>query len=224
MSDETKVGGSGVLLGREHLLAAEFASKDASRYQITGVHVNATGAVEATNGHYAIRVPASTIQPEEFPEVAGKGGGVNGAGLLIPSATCKEALKALPRADVRAAIPVLGLAHLGAGAGPGMAVLTTTDLETSSPRTVKAMVGQFPDLDQVIPTDDTDRIVIGMNAEYLKRIAEYALKVAGKRDPVIALSIPKDPAKASENAMRWDVKIGEDGRTATITLMPMRLK
>lgn len=207
------MGDNGVLLGREHLLAAEFTGEE-GRYQISGLNIKADGTAEATNGNYAIRVPPCPMPAEDFPEVAGRGGAVNGAGVLIPAAVCKETIKALPKSST---IPILGCAHIGAGATEGTATITTTDLETSNPRTVKVQGGKFPDLDVVIPTDDADRLVIGLNARYLKQIADYAIKVAGKSEPIVSLSIGKP-----ESVMRWDVTIA-DGRKAVIALMPCRI-
>ena len=222
MSDKVTSNKAGVLLGREQLMAVDFASQNAGRYQMTAVHVLPDGSTEATNGHFAIRVPPSLTSAEEFPAVAGLGGGFNGAGLLIPADVCKAALKALPK---RETIPVLRMAHVGAGAEAGHAVVTTTDLETTNARPTKAPDGTFPDLDIVMPpADDTGRVVVGVNAHYLKAIAEYAIKVAGnpKGSVVICMSIkPGEGGEPANSAIRIEVGL-PDARAAIVALMPCR--
>ena len=199
---------NGVLLGREHLLAAEFASREDGRGQITNVHVRTDGTVEATNGHFAIQVPPATIPSEDFPVVAGMGGSFEGS-LQIPAETCKAVLKVLPK---RPTLPILATAHVGAK--DGKAVITTTDLEVGIPRCVVQTDSKFPDIDRVVPKSD-EGIKVCMNAAYLKAIADYAIKVGAVG---ITLSV-----KNGKDVLRFDVKLNDGQRVAVIALMPMRI-
>lgn len=211
-TQETEQKATGIILERHHLAAAAFCG-DEGRYQCSGVNVKPDGTVEATNGHYAIRVPASKYPGCDFPEVEGKGAALSGPA-VIPADTMKAAEKALPR---KATIPILGCAFVGNG-GPNVKI-TTTDLETPTVRAVAPIQGRFPDLDQVTPKIGPKALHIGMSVEYLRDIAAYASKVGAKG---IELIIP-DPKTAGETPVVFSVSL-PDTQKATIVLMPMRLK
>jgi hypothetical protein len=219
MNDKVEKAKTCVLLGRDQLMAADFAStEDNKEHPFVNVHIMPDGTTEASNWHFAIRVPPAGIVAEGFPVVVGLGAPFNGAGLLIPAETCKAALKALPK---KAKSSVLGMAHLGV-AEDGGAVLTTTDLKTTIARVCKVADRPFPDLNSVMPSADADgRIIIRMNAHYLKAIAEYAIKVANNSKEAIILRLSINPEKAENTAMLWQVSL-KNKRTAEIALMPRR--
>lgn len=209
---------AGIILERHHLAAAAFCG-DEGRYQISQINVKPDGTVEATNGHYAIRVPASRYPGSDFPDVEGRGGPLSGP-VMIPAETAKATEKALPK---KSTIPILSCAYVGNGGGS--AKIATTDLETPIVRTAPQSRSKFPDLDSVIPEVTDKSIRIGMNAEYLRDIAAYALKSGNGRAAVMVELIIPDPdlEQASDKPLMFHVRVPGDQK-ATVVLMPMRLK
>lgn len=155
-----------ILLNKSHDVT-EFASTDASRYVINGVHYNkAKGCVEATNGRILIRVPV-VESDGEFPDVK-TALPEEPVDCIIPRDAYLKALRNIPKSN----LPILESVKLDAN---GKITLTTFDLDTEQAVTCKPVEGTYPNVDQVIPTEEPT-MKIAIAGGLLKTIAAYALK------------------------------------------------
>lgn len=201
-----------VLLDRANDISA-FASTDESRYVINGIFVNGK-TTEATDGRILIRVPFVETPHDEFPVVANVTH--QREQVIVPIKPLKEALA---KADAnKSKLPVLNCVRVSTRNNvSGLKIqMATTDLENERLIESKPIDGNYPNIDQVIPTAEPT-LAICFSANYLKLIADYAIRHGkGDQHPVVfkftdALS-----------ALRYEVKL-EDGRTAVGVLMPMRM-
>lgn len=163
------------ILPKEAFVVAKAASDDACRPQLNGVHFRPDGSIEATNGHMLLRFTPNT-DPESV-EYPAKAVGVDNladippAGVIVPTETCTDAAKALPK---RQRMPVLN--NVVMAECNGTVRLASTDLEKRSDHVAKPVDMPYPNTDQVFPKDDPT-LVIGFDAHYLKTLAEAALAV-----------------------------------------------
>lgn len=206
-----------IMLERVHLDAVTFASKEAHRYQITGLHVLPDGTTEATNGHYLCRVGPSPLDSAEFPPVDGAGDKpLPEVGVVLPTDAVKGVLKWLPK---RASIPILAAAHVGMNGSEAVKV-ATTDLESSPVASIKPVAGTFPNADNVIPeVTEESHITIGLDPAYLATIADFATKHGGRR-ATIAVSFDKEQPADKPVTITFTT---DGGIPVTIVLMPKRL-
>jgi len=158
-----------ILLGKHHDITA-FASKDANRYAIQSVHYHHDKKlVEATDGRVMIRVPVVEDKDGVFPPVS-----VNGEAkdCIIPIAPFKKALGNVQKSN----LPIcehLRLSVSEKAGTPGLINLCTTDLDTEQNVTTRPIDAQYPNVDQVLPTEET-KFSYCLSAKILKQIAEYA--------------------------------------------------
>lgn len=206
-----------VFLNRHNLALVELASKDACRFALCGVYVEA-GRTIATDGHCLGIVDTPKVEAIEFPD-AGDVETPTAAlkPAIIPTDGCKAIAKALPR---RSHLPVLLNARVDVNRtnANGSVRVVSTDLETTTPVDVKKIEGEFPDVSQVLPSGEPV-LTIGFNALLLARV----LKVAGTM------------ARGAANGVKLEffdkkgtgpVKITcetEEGQAATFLVMPVRL-
>lgn len=204
-----------ILLGRHHDITG-FASTDASRFVLNGVHYNAKKRVlEATDGRVAVRVPVCE-QAAEFPPT--KAGGETLPDAIIPTAAFKRALANVP---ARTTLPVLDYVRV-AGSGERV-TMTATDLDTEQAVTAKTIEGRFPDLDQVWPTK-APTLRIALASGLLKRISEYAERHGKATDKTgVAITFEfTDATSAVRFGFELENAMGEDVRAEGV-LMPVRL-
>ena len=198
-----------VLLNKHSLEIAKLAPKEESRYTLNALRVT-EGETMVTNGHYLIRVENPKMKVENFPTVAGDVPAVEVSELLIPTASALEVLKGIPKKD---AIPVLNHAKVGKGED-GMIRMVTTDMDVHRPNATRAITGQFPNVDAVMPR--SQKFTIGVNAEYLSKLLAIAATY-NDRSHFVELSFTDKPS-----AMRIDAHDEVTGQHFTAVLMLMR--
>jgi hypothetical protein len=204
------------MLNKWNLQAAQFVSKESSRYTLNGIHVRSDATV-ATNGHYLAWVSTSPDRKaEDFPLVDGVGPATDSYDpFLLDRDAALEIAKALPK---KTTIPVL--AYAAVSVEDGKTAITVTDLE--NPRTFRPrkMEGQFPRVEAVFPTK-APVVRFALSATYLAQIAKFAADFnAGREasDPVyITVYSPED-------AVRFDVERSDTEQGATFLLMPIRME
>lgn len=200
-----------ILLSKEHDITA-FASSDPGRYVLQSVHYNAKGQfVEATNGRQLIRVPVQSS--EEFPPITGANGEPT-PDCILPIAPLKKAIASIPKSN---SLPILGHVAVTAVAGGPLKVrLTTNDLDTENSAVVRAIDGNYPNTNQVIPTKPAD-FTIGLSPAELQIIVAYAAKHAKEDKAAIRFEFNDDCSP-----VRWSITTAEN-RQVTGVLIPMRL-
>lgn len=144
-----------MLVHRDILKAVtRFASTDATRPALQGVHVPKAGVVEATDGHAGVRIEFSPIANEEFPAFeAGESFQSPDKPMILPTKALLDAGKATPR---KSTLPVLAHVAIRKVEDPGdngyhlKAELRATDLDSRHRTSVRAIEGPYPRLDQVM--------------------------------------------------------------------------
>ena len=213
---ETKIP-KRLLLRKRHDITA-FASTDQTRLVLQSVHYNgAKKLLEACDGKVMIRLPVETT--EEFPPIAKLDTlpETNGSNCVIPLKPFLKALGNIPKSK----LPILESVRLDVEAPkPGGADaptfhLTTNDLDSTITVSGRSVEGNFPNLEQIIPTAEPT-LEIAFAAEVLLRIAQYSNK-HGACQPRIKLQFTD-----SESPIRFIIPL-EDGQEATGVAMPMRL-
>lgn len=203
-----------ILLGKHHDLTS-FASTDASRYVIQSVHYHAGHKLlEATNGRILIRVPVEEREAADFPV---KGPQAMPADCIIPLPAFKKAIGNIPNGG---SLPSIQRARLDAAKdGENIKViLSTTDLESEQAIKAKAVEGQYPNCDMVIPTEPA-KLTIALGSELLLTLATYAKKhgkETGSGGPAVTFEF-----RDGTDPVRFSVQL--EGSKATGVLMPMRL-
>lgn len=208
----------GALLGRIHDIT-EFASVDKTRYVINGLHFKptpgkpGTGMLEATDGRILIQVPV-TAPVDEFMSVADK---TPATDCIIPVATFKKALSNVPK---NGPLPILR--HMRLGTEGDKITLSTTDLDTEQAVKTKAIEGQYPKTEQVIPKSEPT-FSISLNPVLLAKICDYAAKHAYPKDASGSIKFMFTDAI---DAVRFEIHVRTelgDPEKVTGILMPMRV-
>ncbi len=207
------------LFGAEVLDLKEFASQEATRFALTGIHLEPGRAV-ATNGKMMLIVPS--VKADEWP-----GDVVEGLtplpkdGVIVPVAALKKAFALVDRKS-----KIECLRGVVAGLGPkdsehARVTLVGTDLETNG--TVKARIveGTYPDVDQVLPKPGSRPFKVVLSTDFLKSLVSYASKYVDSKDHekgAIRFSFnPKD----NNDSVQVDFHLA-DGRNVTGILMPIK--
>ena len=170
------------LYSKAHFAVRHAASKDATRFNLNGIHFKADGTTEATDGHILIRVKAETPSGDEYPSVPGVEAS-NGEALkefILPTEAAERAVKSIPKG--RQTMPVLSNVGLDVKSTNenGAARFITTDLETTAVTEGRKIDGEFPKTDQLIPkvADDAEpTFVIDLNL--MERIVKAAKEFGG---------------------------------------------
>jgi len=203
-----------MLLNRTTLSLAKLASAEESRYTLCAIAIERSLAA-VTNGHYLVTVThASTVgENASYPETPGlePRDVAENETVLVHRDAALAALKAIPKKSM---IPILGNAALGAD---GKLYVNSLDSVQSFKSDVS---GRFPNWRMVMPSGAV-KFETGVDARYLKRLAEYFIENAGVRAeaPVpIRMTFYKDEG----TAMRFDGATA-DGQQITAVLMPLRV-
>ena len=188
-------------LSKHHDLSA-FASKDETRYNLTGVCVDPVNSnVAATNGHFLAVVSVVKDVGDESPQnIAGE--------TIIEAKALSAALKALPKKGTVATTTV-GVLKEG---DDRVRLQNCTATHVGS-----ILAGPFPKVDQVIPPQSEHKV--GLSAVYLRTIADYVVKHATQEGKGITVYLPTDPL----SPVRFEATVGDTADTAVFVLMPMRL-
>lgn len=169
-----------------------FQAKKDVRYYLNGLHFDPRGYVEATNGHVAIRIECEQCKQLSKKMI------LDIKGAKIPAKS--DELEFVSMSDKR------GVVLMRDGA--------LKDLDEV--RSFEVIDGVFPDVDRVIPKTDLEKIDhIGINAEYLKDIAE-AQKILSQKHGGITLKFRGEMEKIEVEFHSIDIK-------ATVILMPMSI-
>lgn len=202
-----------VLLNKHNLEIAKLAPNQESRYTLNAIKVTADETA-TTNGHYLIRVTLPKSKDTDlanYPNVAGDVESVECDGMLIPSKAAVEILKALPK---ERSMTILNHAKVGKDAEGNVRAMIT-DLATHRPMCHKAMVGQFPNIEAVMPLAEPT-LRIGVSADYLSKLLAVAATYQ-ERSSFVELSFWD-----ANKAMRIDAKDDVTGQHFVAILMPMR--
>lgn len=156
-----------ILIPAKIISAAKiFQAKDDMRYYLNGIHFDPRGYVEATNGHYAIR-----IECEECKRLP------------------KKMILDIKGAKIPAKAKDLEFVSMGTKSGVILMRGIQTYRNFKSPiilddvRSFKLINGVFPELDRMMPKSEHLEAVemIGINANYMKDIAEAQRILNGSR-------------------------------------------
>ena len=207
------------LFNRSHFAVRHAASKDATRFNLCGVHFRKDGSVEATDGHIAAQVTSDTPSVEEFPHVGITQTDESLKPFILPLEAANEVAKSIPR---RQAMPVLEHAVLNvAGANSGDHVqFVTTDLQTKKPLESCKVDGEYPNIDNAMPTMKGKPAFI-LDALLVERACKIAREFRGgnaKQSPVM---LQFYPGKTDLNALGIRVEDSDAGELKVV-IMPIR--
>lgn len=210
------------LINRNNLLATKFASQEESRYAINAILVTEHETV-GTDGHILARVSLPNVPTERFPAIDGfTPNGFTSA--LLPVKTAIDIEKSIAKKNSN--YPILENAAITTHDNK-IQVAAIADLSAPKVITVHPVDGQFPNWERRFdrPTTEVDgqevelpyTTDITLSAELLKRVADAAIKFAGKQAgaPVrLRFTTPN-------NAVRFDVT-NDEGQEMNGLIMPMR--
>lgn len=200
-----------VLMSKHHDITP-FCSDDETRHVLNGVHYNPKERyIEATDGRTLVRVPVHPM-PVDTMEIKGNVADE----CIIPTDAFKKALKNI---DDKGAMAELHYVKLMAN-GDSKAKLYTSDGRMEQAVVVPLVEGQFPNTDCVWPKGDV-KFAICLSPDYLKRIAEYALRHGWEKQKSIKLEFygELEPCKFS---FKLQDPLGISTEACGL-LMPMRM-
>lgn len=174
-----------------------FASRDSTRYQLTGAFLERTKEGKAfacaTDGKVLCQVTWKDEDPGYYPEVPGFSlDHKPGFKAIIATADLLKMAKSAPRATCKMAKakPILAKIAIDEIASNGRVPTVTTDLETTSRIDVQPIEGTFPDYTVATKPLKQELVRIRVNAEYLaKALVALVGMVPDKDNPCIDLVI-----------------------------------
>lgn len=202
-----------VLINKRSLGVTKFASTDQTRPTLCGVHISEKG-IEATDSYRMARVTHTKFSPEAYPvENSGKLAELDKVGVVVPAKDLADAGKRIPKSRM---LPVLNHLALTEADREDRVGLTTTDLDTTNTSVARIVHGAYPDFDQLLPKDEPV-FEIGLNAAFLKEVAELAEKFASPAAHPLVCKFygPRKPAI---------FEIEDDDQTLTMLLMPVLIE
>ena len=215
------------LYSKAHFAVRHAASKDATRYNLNGIHFKTDGTTEATDGHILCRVKAATPPGDEYPTVPGVyfGEGEALQSFILPLEAADRAVKSIPKAT-RTSMPVLSHTALDVKSTNenGNARFVATDIETATVTEGKKIEVEFPKTENVIPKVAEDAVpTFVLNLQLMERIIKAAKEFKGPKARDLAaafyVSEGKDAAISPILIRMKDPNIGE----LEAVIMPMRL-
>jgi DNA polymerase III sliding clamp (beta) subunit (PCNA family) len=207
-----------MLINRNNLALAALASKNSTRWNLCGLHVNEKETV-ATDGHAlgVVTLPTNA-SAEDYPPVDGVARSTEAIKpCTIPAAAAKELERAIPK---RQRMPVLEHVYVDAeatNAGTEFKA-ATTDLETTRKHAARKVEGEFVDYTQVIP-NGTPSFTIGFDAALLSKVLAVAGKMTDKSKQVVKLEFTDADSPVKITATNLST-----GQIGTFVVMPCRLK
>lgn len=209
-----------MLITRQALSAAHFASTDISRASLNHIRVDPDGTVWGSNGHVALKVTQSPelTNPADFPIVPGIPDTAKSPvhAVLVPASVALDMVKALSKVK-RAHIPVLTRAILLVTDTTGY--LACTDLERPTVFPFTLTTDKYPRIEEVYPKPNKKQLAqpFGVNAEYLALVAkvEGCFDHGSNRPVKITPYGPQDAI-----SLEWSTG---DGLAAHALIMPVRL-
>lgn len=203
------------MLNRFNLNIAALASKEESRYSLCGIQVTKERTC-VTDGHCLVTVSAPDLPHADIPMIEGIAPSENPAPFILPAKEALAIASALPKKTM---IPILNNAFVESGEGD-IAKVAVTDLESPRIFNVKKIAGAYPNIDQVIPSQESAEIAIAVDANLLINIlkALAPLPAACDKNHLAAVVMRiKDP----ESPIRFDVENKETGQKGLGVLMPL---
>lgn len=204
-----------MLLSKATLGLAKLASKEASRYTLGGICIEAKQAI-VTDGHTLVVLSHGTEQHKDagFPETPGLEHKVLSDGpmteqVMVSRDAALAALKALPK---KTTIPVLANAALGVD---GKLYVNSLDSVRSFTHKLE---GKFPNWRAVMPAASKQVVgQVAMDARKLKALAEYIIDNCDERTPTMRITL-----YGESDAVRFDART-EAGQDVTALIMPIRM-
>lgn len=208
-----------MLLSRQQLGAIAFCSADPSRVSLGHLRIDPDGTVYATDEHTLVRVIAKGNPLEdEFPKVnIPLEASSPATSVLLPAGTARAVLGTLKKR--KGCFPILSYALFRVH-GETL-YLATTDLETPQVFTVSVPDSTFPNVVDVLPGgkyggEVTSDVPIGINADYLGRVAAYRRLFD---TPTSVLRVTSR-GKTAPVLFEWE---DGHGHEVLVLVMPMRL-
>jgi len=213
-----------MLYSKAHLAVRHAASADAARFNLNGVHFEADGTTEATDGHMLLRATVATPPMEEFPAVGELPEG-DSAGPIVPFILPIDVADRLAKSiPTRPRMPVLAHAALDAEStnANGRARFVATNLEGVTITEGEKIDGEYPKTSQIRePVKRDARFAFRMNLRLLERVVKAAKEFErahgqSTKDPLVADFYMTDGLSPVA------VVIERDGDTLEAIVMPMR--
>ncbi len=208
-----------MLITREALNAALFASYDKTRYAVQNIRLDPDGTVWATNGHIAVRVTQTpeTIDDADYP--------VGALGLpddtkppttriYIPADVALDAAKALKR--LRPNLPILAKAVVRVS--NEWYYIGMTDLERPTIFKFKPIEVDYPNIESVFPKEDAEPFAssVTLNGNYLSLVCRLRSMFNGRDSAIKITSYGSDEPVS----FRWSLSY--DGLAVHAIVMPMQ--
>lgn len=218
-----------MLLSRDHLAVLPAASKDATRYQLCGVHVTARGdrtQATATDGKILARVTAPTMPEEEFPAAGGELAPVGDRGVILRSENASAIAKDL-RTGARGPHPFTSYARVGMAPIPGNTLGATVVTFPAGPGSAIVRAGadvdaSYPDCDRIF--GDAVSASFLVDPEILLRAAKILADVAkasGRDAPKVLVELPEPGSSGQvDRPIRCSFE-GSPGHLAEVLIMPL---
>ena len=209
------------LLTKHNLSVATLASKSESRFTLQGIYVTPQETV-VTDGHLLVAVGTSALKADQFPTRQGTPAATDDwKPFILDAADAKRALVALPK---KSTIPVLECAAVLVEEGE-MATIVSTDLERSTPLTVRRGSKQFPDYKRVIQYQASapgeEEFSACFNAAILGDLFSWIAKANGSKRGDSGATDCVLRFNGSREAMRVDSRTA-GGEAITALVSPMR--
>jgi hypothetical protein len=212
------------MLNKNNLKVAQFASKEESRYCLSGIQVRADATI-ATNGALLVWTSKAPGDSSTFPLIDGAPAPQeNHAPFVLGAEQAKAIEKAIPR---KPAHEILGNAAVAVDP-EGKPTISVTDLESPQIFRPAPLGGKFPEWEYVMPKGKPV-FQIGLSAAYLAQIAKFAAEFHAGRDPGAAclrLSFYSEDNKKAVSGwkpVRFDIENADKTQGMTAVLMPMRI-
>lgn len=137
-----------MMIPKQILESVRSASKDAARYQLTGIYLERLGEDEcsatATDGKQLLHVRWKEEDWKEHPKGSE---GVEGFNAILPTSEVKALKSMIPKCNPR---PILEYLCLDESEANGKLPFSVTDLETTTGRESSQIQGTYPDYKWVL--------------------------------------------------------------------------
>ena len=205
-----------MFLNKHNLAIAALASKDQTRYALHGLHITPTETA-ATDGHCLGRVTLPDFPRGDFPVVGVEESDKPFAPCIIPKDAADRLAKQLPK---KASIPILENALVDIERSQGDTFrAVTTDRDTTQPLEVSKVEGEFPTLDNVMPTGEPV-LTVGFNALLLAQVLKVAGSITDSQNRVVKLEFFDQKYKGKQvGPVKITCQNVHTGQTGTFLVM-----
>lgn len=201
------------MLNRNNFEVEKYASRETSKYSLHAILVQPDATV-ATDGHTLIWMSVPEFEPGNFPSIDGFGEATNKYHtFMLNGDTARKIAESLSRPGTQT-IPILETAAVSED-GDRRAI-AVTDLENPLIFPVSKVEGSFPNYGAVIPHPKNIKLRVAVNPEYLRRIAETAIRLQRNGAKMVIISF-----QDQQSALRFDAVNGQE-QSMTAMVMPMK--